>query len=70
MRDLEKEVAEAKKEVEGLERERRTRQNGVKGEMEGLEEAWRTGVGRHIEVMAACEGVRKEILVQRRAGAK
>jgi len=53
-----------------LERERRTRQNGVKGEMEGLEEAWRTGVGRHIEVMAACEGVRRHILERRRAGAK
>lgn len=66
---LEQEVSKAKTEVEEVEAARRRAQEGVKGEMEGLEQAWRTGVGRMIEVEVASEGLRREILERRRAAA-
>lgn len=69
LRDLEREVAREKAELDQIQRERRERQQAVGAELVGLEQAWRTGVGRHIEVMAACERVKMQILEQRRMGA-
>ena len=55
--------------MEGVERERRDKQASVQGEVESLERGWREGVGRLIEVLAAAEGVKGEILERRRMGA-
>lgn len=66
---MEKELGEAREEVERVEAERRAAQQNVKGEMEGLGEGWRKGVGRLVEVLVAGEEVRHEILDRRRQGA-
>ncbi|KAJ8612495.1 hypothetical protein MRB53_037424 [Persea americana] len=66
MKALEKEVEEARREFEQVEEERRQRQEGVKGEIEGLEETWRLGLGRAIEVEVAGEMLRREVLAERR----
>ncbi|KAK5164784.1 uncharacterized protein LTR77_009448 [Saxophila tyrrhenica] len=70
LRELEREVDAMKTEHENVERERRMAQENVAGEMQSLEEGWRTGVGRMIETQAAAERVRMEILERRRAGAR
>ncbi|KAI9881169.1 MAG: hypothetical protein M1830_007147 [Pleopsidium flavum] len=66
---LEKEIVESRAEIEGVNKARKVAQEGVRGEMEGLEGKWREGVGRVLEVEVAAEGVRREVLVRRRAGA-
>ncbi|KAK3065947.1 hypothetical protein LTR53_017863 [Teratosphaeriaceae sp. CCFEE 6253] len=68
LRALEREVEGAKGEVEGTQRARRERQEGARGEVLGLEAGWRGGLGRMMEVLAAGEGVRGEVLERRRAG--
>ena len=69
LKGLEMEIESARIELENVERERRDAQAGVQGEFEGLERGWREGVGRLIEVLAAAEGVRGDILERRRVGA-
>jgi pre-mRNA-splicing factor SPF27 len=69
LKGLEVEIESARIELENVERERREAQAGVQGEFEGLERGWREGVGRLIEVLAAAEGVKGEILERRRVGA-
>ena len=69
MRSLERELEERKKEIDLLVIERKTAQEAVGGEMRGLEEAWKRGVGRVLETEVAAEGLRREILERRRAGA-
>ncbi len=60
---------ETGEEVDGVNKARKTGQEGVRGEMEGLEGAWREGVGRVLEVEVAAEGVRREVIARRKAGA-
>ncbi|KAK5127171.1 hypothetical protein LTR85_008532 [Meristemomyces frigidus] len=69
LKGLEREVEAAKLELEAVEQARRAAQSNIAGEMHGLEEAWRSGVGRMIEAQAAGEGLRQEILGRRRQGA-
>jgi pre-mRNA-splicing factor SPF27 len=69
LKGLEVEIEAARIELEGVERERRDKQVSVQGEVESLERGWREGVGKLIEVLAAAEGVRGEILERRRMGA-
>ncbi|KAF2234332.1 hypothetical protein EV356DRAFT_515228 [Viridothelium virens] len=69
LREVEGELARCREEVEGVEGRRRGVQEGRKGEAEGLEEGWRKGVGRMLEVEAAAEGLKEEILRRRREGA-
>lgn len=69
LKGLEAEIEAARIELEGVERERREKQANVQGEVEGLERSWREGVGKLIEVLAAAEGVKGEILERRRMGA-
>ncbi|KAK4248798.1 Pre-mRNA-splicing factor SPF27 [Corynascus novoguineensis] len=66
LRQLERELAEARREVDLTTLRRREAQDAVAGEMASLEAAWRAGVGRVLETEAAVEGVRKEILELRR----
>lgn len=69
MRSLEKELEAAKVELQEVEQARRATQGNVAGEMQGLEEGWKTGVGRMIETQAAAERLRQEILERKRQGA-
>lgn len=69
LKGLEAEIEAARIELETVERERRDAQANVQGEVEGLERGWVEGVGRLIEVLAAAEGVRGNILERRRLGA-
>lgn len=69
LKGLEAEIEAARIELETVERERRETQANVQGEVESLERGWREGVGRLIEVLAAAEGVRGEILERRRQDA-
>ena len=69
LRALERDVEVAKLELEAVEQSRRAAQANAEGEMRGLEEAWRRGVGRMIEAQAAGERLKEEILEKRRQGA-
>ncbi|KAF5125221.1 Pre-mRNA-splicing factor SPF27 [Metarhizium anisopliae] len=57
----EAELARAKGEVDGVNDARRRRQADVAAEMAGLEETWRTGVGRVLETELAVEELRASI---------
>ncbi|KAK1056048.1 hypothetical protein LTR33_013988 [Friedmanniomyces endolithicus] len=66
LKGLEADVERAKLEQEAVEQARRAVQGNAEGEIRGLEEGWRSGVGRMIEVLAAGERVKGEILEKRR----
>jgi pre-mRNA-splicing factor SPF27 len=70
LRQLERELAETKREIDVVNLERQRRQEDVKGEMEMLEQTWRTGVGRVLETEVAVEELREQIReeMRRRAG--
>ncbi|RMZ26819.1 hypothetical protein D0859_09117 [Hortaea werneckii] len=58
LKALEREVEAAKLELEAVEQGRRAMQSNVAGELQGLEETWRKGVGRMVEAQAAAERIR------------
>lgn len=58
-----------REEIDGVVLERKGAQEAVGGEVEGLREGWRRGVGRVLETEVAAEGVRREVLERRRGGA-
>jgi pre-mRNA-splicing factor SPF27 len=66
LKDLEKELSEQKEAVENINKSRKAAQEGARAELVGLEEAWKQGVGKTIEVQLATDGVRREILQRRR----
>lgn len=66
LRDLEKELSEQKEAVENINKSRKAAQEGSRAELAGLEDAWKQGVGKTIEVQLATDGVRREILQRRR----
>ena len=70
LRSLEKDLEVRKLAVEEVEQARRAVQANSAGEVQSLEESWRKGVGRMIEVQAAAEGLRQEVLERQRMGAK
>ena len=67
LRGHEKELANVKGEVEMVNRERMEGQQRRKGELDGLEEAWRVGIGQVLEVEVAIEELRREM--RERSGA-
>ena len=69
LKSLEKELSERKTEIDLLAVERSNAQEAVGGEVKGLEEGWKRGVGKVLETEVAAEGVRREILERRRMGA-
>jgi pre-mRNA-splicing factor SPF27 len=69
LRGLERELAEMKRQAEEVEEQRRRKQGGARGEIEGLEESWKRSVRGIVEVELATENLRQEILARRRAGA-
>ncbi|TGZ84628.1 hypothetical protein EX30DRAFT_360649 [Ascodesmis nigricans] len=68
LKRLEEELMAAKTEVEVVNKARKGMQVGVEAEMRRLEERWRRGVGRVLEVEVAAERVRREVVERRRAG--
>jgi pre-mRNA-splicing factor SPF27 len=66
LRDLEKELSQRKEMVENVNKARKAAQEGSRAELFGLEEAWKQGVGKIIEVQLATDGLRREILQRRR----
>lgn len=66
LRGLEKELAETKEAVENVNKERKIAQEAGMGELVGLEETWKRGVGAILDVELAAEGLRLKILEQRR----
>jgi pre-mRNA-splicing factor SPF27 len=69
LRSLERGLADTKQEIDMVVVERKNRQEGVSGEIEMLEENWKRGVGRVLDIEVAAEGVRREVLEKRRGGA-
>ncbi|XXH03804.1 protein kinase A regulatory subunit [Hypoxylon texense] len=68
LRTLERELEEARKEVDLVSIQRRRAQDEVGGELKGLDEAWRRGVGRVLETEVAAEGLRQQVLERQRGG--
>lgn len=66
LRALEKELEEARKEVDVVNIQRRRAQGEVGGELKGLNDAWRRGVGRVLETEVATEGLRQQVLEKQR----
>jgi pre-mRNA-splicing factor SPF27 len=66
LRDLGKELSQQKEAVENINKSRKAAQEESRAELVGLEEAWKQGVGKTIEVQLATDGVRREILQRRR----
>ena len=66
---LEREIATVKEQKEEVDAQRREAQESAKPELEILEEGWKKGIGKVLEVEAAAEGLRRRILEERRRGA-
>jgi pre-mRNA-splicing factor SPF27 len=66
LKSLEKELAETKEAAENINKQRKIAQESNQGELAGLEETWRRGVGAILDVELAAEDLRMQILEQRR----
>ena len=66
MKGLERELAETRAAVEEVNRQRKIAQEAGRGELVGLEESWKRGVGAILDVEVAAEGLRAQILEKRR----
>ena len=58
---MERELADARRALDRINLRRRTAQQGVAAEVQGLNDAWRRGVGRVLEAEAAAEELRRRI---------
>ncbi|KAH8589467.1 Pre-mRNA-splicing factor SPF27 [Bisporella sp. PMI_857] len=70
LRAIESELKQRKEEIDRVVVERQGAQQNVAGEMRGLQEGWKRGVGKVLEVEVAAEGVRREVLERRREGVR
>ncbi|KAI1103176.1 Pre-mRNA-splicing factor SPF27 [Jackrogersella minutella] len=68
LRALERDLDETKKEIDVVNIQRRRVQDEVGGELHGLDDAWRRGVGRVLETEVATEGLRQQVLEKQRGG--
>jgi pre-mRNA-splicing factor SPF27 len=66
LKALERELAEARREIDVLAVKRRRAQDEVAGEIQSLEDTWKKGVGRVLETEVATEALRREVLEARR----
>lgn len=69
LRALEREVAAARRAVDLVTLRRQRLQRDAGGEITGLDETWRRGVGRVLEAEVAAEGLRREVDAIMRQGA-
>lgn len=67
LRALERELADAKREVDLVTLQRQRVQGETGGEIRQLEETWRRGVGRVLETEIAAEALRRQVLEAERA---
>lgn len=70
LRALERELVTVRQESEDVNKARKAGQENVRGELEALDQSWRRGVGKVIEVEVAAERVRQDILEHRREMAR
>lgn len=70
LRDLEKELADQKAVTESVNKARKAIQEESRGELVNLEDTWKSGIGRIIEIQVATDGLRREILERRRHNAR
>ena len=66
LRRLEMELARVREQTHEVNKARKTSQESARGELEALDDGWRRGVGRVIEVEVAAEALRRDILKRRR----
>ncbi|OAQ72116.1 hypothetical protein VFPPC_12706 [Pochonia chlamydosporia 170] len=71
LKEIEADLADTKRQIDEVNAARQRRQGNVKGEMVGLEDAWRKGVGRVLETEIAAEEMRAAIReeLRKRGGA-
>lgn len=70
LRSLEKDLADTKDAAEQVNKERKMAQESRYGEITGLEDTWKRGVGAILDVELASEGLRQQILEHRRQAAQ
>jgi pre-mRNA-splicing factor SPF27 len=70
LRGMEKELADTKSASEEVNKQRKIAQDASFGELTSLEETWKRGVGAVLDVELASEGLRMQILEQRRLAAQ
>lgn len=70
LKAVEQELAETKRQIDELNAARARRQGDVKGEMVGLEETWRRGVGKVLETEIAVEELKTQIRQELKNGAR
>lgn len=70
LRALERELADAKRDVDLVTLQRQRAQAETGGEIRNLEETWRRGVGRVLETEIAAEALRRQVLEAERARAQ
>lgn len=70
LRGLEKELADTKEAAEEVNRQRKIAQESNHGELVGLQDTWRRGVGAVLDAELASEGLRMQILEHRRVAAQ
>ncbi|KAI1416255.1 Pre-mRNA-splicing factor SPF27 [Hypoxylon sp. FL1857] len=68
LRALERELEAMRREIDVVNIQRRQAQDEVGGELRGLEETWRRGVGRVLETEVATEALRQQVLERQRGG--
>jgi pre-mRNA-splicing factor SPF27 len=66
LRTLETELEELKVATDNVNKSRKAAQDGSRGELTSLEETWKRGIGRILEVEVAVEKVRQEVLEKTR----
>lgn len=62
LKELEAELSSVKEQVDSVNKARKSAQEGSRGEMLALEEAWRRGISQVLEVQVATAGLRRELL--------
>ena len=66
LQDLEQELVRIKGEVENVNKARKQAQESSKGELLALEETWKSGIGKILEIQVATDQLRQSILERRR----
>lgn len=70
LRGVEAELAQTRRDIDITTLRRQRTQNDAAAELQGLEETWRTGIGRVLETEAAAEELRQQCLEARRRRAE
>ena len=66
LQDLEQELDRVKNEIETVNKARKQAQEQSKGELLALDETWKSGIGKILEIQVATDNLRQLILESRR----